>query len=183
MAFEVGDGLSGFPASLIERRGADVEMKVKDESLRIRSARTAIRYLGGEGKSLVDKDGFVDTDDIVELQGGRYYFVGRRDGTINVGGRKVHPEEVEAVINRHPSVQMSLVKARRNPITGAVVVADIVVRGSPGTAGASAETEPLKTEILGACHRVLAPHKVPVAIRFVSSLDVTASGKLARFGS
>jgi acyl-coenzyme A synthetase/AMP-(fatty) acid ligase len=183
VAFEVGDGLAGFPASLIGRRGADVEMKVEHESLRIRSARTAICYLGDEGKSLADEDGFVDTGDIVELQGGRYYFVGRRDGIINVGGRKVHPEEVEAVINRHPSVQMSLVKARRNPITGAVVVADIVVRGDPGTVGTSAKTEPLKSEIIEACHRALAPHKVPAAIRFVPSLDVTASGKLARLGT
>jgi acyl-coenzyme A synthetase/AMP-(fatty) acid ligase len=183
VAFEVGDGLSGFPASLIGRQGAEVEMKVEHESLRIRSARTAIRYLGGEGKSLADKEGFVDTGDIVELQGGRYYFVGRRDGIINVGGRKVYPEEVETVINRHPSVQMSLVKPRRNPITGAVVVADIVVRGDPGAVGASAETEPLKSEIIEACHRALAPHKVPAAIRFVPSLDVMASGKLARLGT
>ena len=81
---------------------------------------------------LADKDGFVDTRDMVELRGDRYYFVGRRDGVINVGGLKVHPEEVEAVINRHPGVQMSLVKARKNPFTGAVVVADVVVKFKPG---------------------------------------------------
>ena len=51
----------------------------------------------------------------------RYYFVGRSGGIINVGGLKVHPEEVEAVINSHPCVRMSLVRSRRNPITGAVV--------------------------------------------------------------
>jgi acyl-coenzyme A synthetase/AMP-(fatty) acid ligase len=115
--------------------------------------------------------------------GATCYFVGRRDEIINVGGRKVHPEEVEAVINRHPNVQISLVKARRNPITGAVVVAHIVVRGGPRTVGASTEIEPLKGEILEACRRALAPHKVPASIRFLPSLDVTASGKLAHLGS
>ena len=60
---------------------------------------------------------------------GRYYFMGRRGGVINVGGLKVHPEEVEAVINAHPWVRMSLVKSRRNPITGAVVTADVVLQG------------------------------------------------------
>ena len=40
---------------------------------------------------------------------------------------KVHPEEVEAVINTHPWVRMSLVKARRNAITGAIVTADVVL--------------------------------------------------------
>jgi acyl-CoA synthetase (AMP-forming)/AMP-acid ligase II len=165
------------------RQGADVEMKVEDGSLRIRSARTATRYLGSQGEALTDADGFVDTGDMLELRGDRYYFVGRRGGIINVGGRKVHPEEVEAVINRHPLVQMSLVKARKSPITGAIVVADVVVRSQGSPRGAPAGTEVLEREILDACHRALAPHKVPVAIRFVPSLDVAASGKLARLNA
>jgi acyl-coenzyme A synthetase/AMP-(fatty) acid ligase len=110
------------------------------------------------------------------LHDGRYHFVGRRGGIINIGGLKVHPEEVEAAINRHPSVRMSLVKARRNPITGAVVVADVVVN-SP-TAGHDADA--LKGEILEGCRATLARHKVPATIRFVAALEVGAAGKLAR---
>ena len=181
VAFEVGDGLSGFPASLIGQSGAEVEMNVEDGSLRIRSARTASGYLGSVDKPLADQDGFVDTGDMVERRGDRYYFVGRGDGTINVGGRKVHPEEVEAVINRHPGVHMSLVKARKSPITGAVVVADVVVERAAGSAGETVAADALQREILRACHDALAPHKVPAAIRFVPSLEVTGSGKLARF--
>ena len=139
--------MAGFPASLIGQRSSDVELKVEDGSLRIRSARTASRYLGKSADALAGADGFVDTRDMVELRGDRYYFVGRRDGIINVGGLKVHPEEVEAVINRHPSVQMSLVRARKSPITGALVVADVVVKsGSP--ASASADGQQLKSDIL-----------------------------------
>jgi acyl-CoA synthetase (AMP-forming)/AMP-acid ligase II len=182
VAFEVPDGFSGFPASLIGRAGAEVEMKVEEGTLRIRSARTAVGYLGSAGKRLADEDGFVDTGDIVEMREGRYYFIGRRDGVINVGGQKVHPEEVEAVINRHPKVQMSLVKARRNPITGAVVAADIVLKADEA-ANLSIDTEPIKAEILEACRGALAPHKVPAAIRFVASLDIGATGKLARLGT
>jgi hypothetical protein len=44
-----------------------------------------------------------------------------------VGFLKVHPEEVEAIINLHPREHMSLVKARRNPVTGAIIVADVVL--------------------------------------------------------
>ena len=76
-------------------------------------------------------------------------------------------------------MQSSLVRARKNPITGAVVVADVVVK-SEADRGATAGTEKLQSEILEACRRALAPHKAPAIIRFVSSLDVTASGKLAR---
>ena len=46
VGFDVRDCLAGFPASLIGTRGADVEMKVEDGSLRIRSARNAAGYLG-----------------------------------------------------------------------------------------------------------------------------------------
>jgi len=177
VGFDVRDGLAGFPTGLIEDAHAGVEMKIQDGSLRIRSARTAARYLGGEG--LADDDGFVDTGDLVELHGDRYYFVGRRDGMINVGGAKVHPEEVEAVLNRHPRVRMSLVRARKNPITGAIVVADVVLK-SAGDAGASDEAGDLKRELIEMCNRVLAAYKVPATIRLVPSLDVTSAGKLAR---
>jgi len=169
---------------LIGQLAADVEMKVEDGSLRIRSARNAVRYMGNqEGQSLANENGFVDTNDMVELRGDRDYFTGRRDGVINVGGLKVHPEEVEAVINRHPDVQMSLVKARKNRIIGAVVVADVVTRYELGLGGETAETEALKKEILETCHRALSPHKVPAAIRFVPSLEVLSSGKLARLNA
>jgi acyl-coenzyme A synthetase/AMP-(fatty) acid ligase len=178
VAFEVKDGLSGFPASLIGQPGAEVEMKVEDGSLWIRSARTARGYLGSE--TLADDTGFIDTRDMVELRVDRYYFIGRGDGIINVGGRKVHPEEVEEVINRHPRVQGSLVKARKSPITGAVVVADVVAREALGIAGVTTANEQLKSEILKACHGALAAYKVPAAIRFVAFLPVTASGKLSR---
>jgi acyl-coenzyme A synthetase/AMP-(fatty) acid ligase len=177
VAFEVGDGFAGFPADFIGRNGAAVEMKVEQGSLRIRSNRTAIGYLGGP--SLRDENGFVDTGDLIEKRSERYYFVGRTDGVVNVGGLKVHPEEVEAVINRHPSVRMSRVKARKNPITGAVLVADIVVRGGVA-ADEAGGAEAIKDEILRACHRQLPPFKVPTSLRLVTSLDVSDAGKLVR---
>jgi acyl-coenzyme A synthetase/AMP-(fatty) acid ligase len=107
-------------------------MRVVDSSLQIRSGRTASRYVGAGAPALAGDDGFVDTGDIVEQSGERYYFVGRRGGIINVGGMKVHPEEVEAVINRHPQVRMSLVRPKRSPITGAIAVADVVLKQERG---------------------------------------------------
>lgn len=178
VAFHVDDGLAGFPASLIERADAEVEMKVEDDTLRIRSPRNAIRYLGPDVEEIARDDGFVDTGDVVELrEGARYYFVGRRGGVINVGGEKVYPEEVEAVINAHPRVRMSLVRGRKSPITGAIVVADVVLTGGPGELPAK---EVLRPEIIDTCRRALSKHKVPAMIRFVAALEVSASGKLVR---
>jgi acyl-coenzyme A synthetase/AMP-(fatty) acid ligase len=178
VGFDVNDGLEGFPASYIDGRGTAVEMKVEGGSLRIRSRRTASRYIGTRGLDLFDNDGFVDTGDMVERRGDRYYFVGRRGGIINVGGLKVHPEEVEAVINSHGDVGMSLVSGRRSPIMGAIVSADVVLSEGAGPVGL--RRDEIKAEILQICRESLAEHKVPVTIRFVPSLAVTAGGKLSR---
>jgi acyl-coenzyme A synthetase/AMP-(fatty) acid ligase len=180
VGFEVEDGLAGIPASYFGQTRNGVDMKVEDGSLRIRSTRTARRYLGAQNAALISTDGYVDTGDMLELRDGRYYFVGRRGGIINVGGLKVHPEEVEGVINQHPRVQMSLVKSRKSPVTGAVVVAEIVLKSEAGESDAARGVDTVKSEILEACHRTLAAHKVPAAIRIVPSLNVTPSGKVAR---
>jgi acyl-CoA synthetase (AMP-forming)/AMP-acid ligase II len=177
VGFEVDDGLEGFPARLIGGDG-EVDVKVLDGSLRVRSARAASCYVGAGAPPLKDADGFIDTGDLVERRGERCYFIGRRGGIINVGGLKVHPEEVEAVINRHPDVQASLVRSRRNLITGSIVIADVVLRA--GAAGAMDRSTEVKAEILAACRAGLANYKVPAAIRFVDALDVAASGKSLR---
>ncbi len=184
VVFEVSDGRAGFSAGLLSGQQAavglqaGVELKIEDQRLRVRSPGNARGYLGGAAAApLSDRDGFVDTGDRLELRAGRYYFIGRAGGIINVGGLKVHPEEVEAVINAHPRVRASRVGARRNPITGAVVVAEIVpadpleVRPAPET---------LKREVLELCRERLPAHKVPAAIQIVERLELSAAGKLVR---
>jgi acyl-coenzyme A synthetase/AMP-(fatty) acid ligase len=177
VAFEVNDETAGFDASALERT-PEVEMKVEDRTLRVRSARIASRYLGDSAPILKAVDGFVDTGDVVELREGRYYFAGRRDGMINVGGLKVYPEEIEAVINRHPEVQMSLVRTKKNPITGALVVADVILKS--GQQNDLRESDAIKDDILLLCRESLSSHKVPAVINFVPQFAVTEAGKVMR---
>jgi acyl-coenzyme A synthetase/AMP-(fatty) acid ligase len=176
VGFAVNDGREGFPASIIGANRDGVEMKVVDGSLRIRSTRTAHAYVGRNAAALTDGDGFVDTGDMVELRGDRYHFVGRRGGIINIGGLKVHPEEIEAVINQHAEVRMSRARARRSPITGSIVVADVILADGCDASQADA----IRARILADCRAKLAHHKVPAMIKFVTALDITAAGKLAR---
>lgn len=173
VAFDVTDGLAGFPAAWVGAAGP-VELRVAGDTLRIRSARTATGYLGAAAL-LADAEGFVDTGDIVTLRGDRYHFLGRVGGVINVGGHKVHPEEVEAALHAHPAVLAARVRARPNPITGAVVAADVVVDGMADDA--------LCRAIKEACRARLASHKVPALLRIVPALDVLPSGKLARLNA
>ncbi|MFZ0609868.1 MAG: hypothetical protein WAM75_19555, partial [Xanthobacteraceae bacterium] len=97
-------------------------------------------------------------------------------------------EEVEAVINRHPQVRMSLVRGKKSPITGAIVIADVVLEDT------AANLQPFKGEgdlnrvdlnwvkgdILQFCRDALPHYKVPAAISIVPALDVAATGKLLR---
>lgn len=179
VAFEVRDGHAGFPVALVGAPGA-VELRVADETLQIRSPGTAQRYLGEGAEPLRAADGFVDTGDRMGEHAGRYHFMGRRGGVINVGGLKVHPEEVEAVINAHPWVRMSLVRARRNAITGAIVTAEVVIAAAGSGRGTPPAVDVLTRELTEVCRRSLAPHKVPAMIRIVPTLEVSASGKLVR---
>ena len=171
VGFEVTDGLEGFPACYLDRDGP-VQMKIVDGTLCIRSPRAALGYVGGE-LALVE-DGWVDTTDMIECRGERCYFAGRTGGIINVGGLKINPEEVEAVINRQPGVRMSRVSGRKSPITGAIVIADVVL------AVAANDDKTFKDEILAACRAALPAFKVPAQLRFVDKLELTAGGKLSR---
>jgi acyl-CoA synthetase (AMP-forming)/AMP-acid ligase II len=173
VGFDVRDGLAGFPADYIGAAGAKAELKVEDGTLRIRSARTASCYLGATAR-LGDSAGFIDTGDMVERRGDRYHFLGRREGVVNVGGQKVYPEEVEAVLNCHPAVQISRVWARKSPITGAVVAADVVLREP------RADFARVKASLLESCRAALSAYKVPVTLRAVASLGFASSGKLSR---
>lgn len=178
VGFNVIDRKEGFPATIVEQQSPDAEVcfRIVDNSLQIRSKRTASHYLGDDQPAIIGPEGFVDTGDIVELRGDRYYFVGRRGGVINVGGQKIFPEEVENVINGHPAVRMSLVHGRRNPMMGALVVADVVLER---TSSDLPEKEIVK-EILNRCREALPPHKVPVKVSFVPNLNLSAAGKLLR---
>jgi acyl-CoA synthetase (AMP-forming)/AMP-acid ligase II len=175
VAFDVNDGTAGFAASTLKSTG-NVEMKIEGSTLRIRSAGNARAYLGDQAPLLKDQDGFVNTKDVVELHGDRYYFAGRLDGVINVGGLKVHPEQVEAVISRHPDVRMCLVRAKKSPILGALVVAEVVLKSN----AANGEVATIQESVLQLCRETLPPHKVPALVKVVPSLALNGAGKVMR---
>ncbi len=178
VAFSVNDGRAGFPAAMLEENPPHPVVRIENGTLRVRSNAIASRYLNQPSRALTDEYGFVDTGDVVERSGDRYIFVGRREGVVNVGGQKVHPEEVEATINQHPGVAMSRVRSRPSPITGALITADIVL--APLPAGIGHDFPSIRDEIMATCRATLAPHKVPVRLREVAEIPMMTSGKIER---
>jgi acyl-coenzyme A synthetase/AMP-(fatty) acid ligase len=179
VGFTVTDEREGFPAGVVGKH-EDVTIKVESNSLRIRSPGNAFEYIGMDDGVIRDPQGFVDTGDIVELRGERFHFLGRTNGVINVGGLKVHPEEVESIINRHPYVEVSLVRPKKNPILGSVVVADITLKPGIGSDLDSEHLRQIKQTIIQFCSTSLPQHKVPVLINVVSELSPGSTGKMAR---
>lgn len=173
VVFEVDDREEGFPVGFVSE-SSELSIRVVDGSLHVKSPRVASSYVGSPELRLVDEQEFVDTEDAVELRGERYHFLGRKSEIVNVGGLKVHPEEVERIINRHPAVALSLVKGRKNALMGSIVVARVVAKaGNPPSAK-------LEQEVIDLCRANLERHKQPALIEFVDSLADGASGKLGR---
>ena len=90
VAFEVTDGLAGFPAAMLDGHGLAALLRVEDDTLRIRSRRIASGYVG---QPVQDPERFVDTGDLVARRGDRFVFTGRREGVINVGARRCSPKK------------------------------------------------------------------------------------------
>jgi len=176
VGFSVRDGRAGFPAAYLEDSPSGVELRV-DASGRL-WLRPPVRgqiYLGAEGPETVE--GWIDSGDLVERRGDRFYFLGRASGAINVGGDKVFPEEVERVILELPEIVLARVNARRNPIVGAVVEAAVVPRATPGEVTGTVE---LARRVRAHCAARLPRHKVPALVQVVTDLKAEGTGKLAR---
>jgi acyl-CoA synthetase (AMP-forming)/AMP-acid ligase II len=176
VAFDVRDGRAGFPAAMIENPSAypnvKADLRVIDGTLHIRSSRNASGYL--DRPLNVTDDGFVDTGDLVIKDGDRYFFKGRREGVINVGGRKVYPEEVEAALCQHPAIRLARAYGRKSPITGALVVADVVLADPEQPFAA------IRDDVIAHCQHRLQGWKTPAIIKPVASIALNAAGKVAR---
>jgi acyl-CoA synthetase (AMP-forming)/AMP-acid ligase II len=173
VGFSVKDGRAGFPAHYLEVPPSGVELRVEGEGrLWVRPAVRGQCYLGAA--DLEGGDGWIDTGDQVELRDGRWHFRGRANGTINVGGDKVFPEEVERAILELPEVGLARVAGRRSSIMGQLVEAVVV----PAMAGA--DSGELARRVRDHCRARLVAYKVPAVVRVVSSLATEATGKLDR---
>lgn len=117
---------------------------------------------------------FLSSDLAQRDEQGNFYFVGRRDDVLTLGGYRVSPLEVETVINASPLVAESAVVARELGEGRRVMLCFVVP-----TAGAE-PTELVAERILAYAHKELADYKVPRELKFVDELPKTRNGKLKR---
>src|SRR6266581_2149849 len=100
---------------------------------------------------------------------GRLHLAGRADRMINVGGKKVNPVEVEAVLREVPGVRQVVVFGAPDRHRGQVVCACVVA-----ARGVTREA------LLTACGPRLAPFKLPRRVEFLERIPVSTRGKTDR---
>jgi acyl-CoA synthetase (AMP-forming)/AMP-acid ligase II len=100
---------------------------------------------------------------------GTVTLLGRGSLTVNTGGEKVHPEEVEACLKSHPAVFDAVVVGVPDPRWGERVTA--VVEPRPGAPSPSLE------DLVAHCRGAMAGYKVPRQLVLVPSLARSPSGK------
>jgi benzoate-CoA ligase len=106
---------------------------------------------------------------------GYFWYCGRADDMLKVGGIWVSPVEVEATLIAHASVLECAVVGREDP-EGLVKPQAFVVLKDGYTASPGLDAE-LKAFVKDR----IAPYKYPRWIEFVSELPKTATGKIQRF--
>lgn len=175
VGFAVSDNKAGFPKSWVENGVNRNYLRIKQNILWIKPWFDATR-LNNAGAIECDDEGYINTQDVVLVEGERVFFKGRLNGTINVGGHKVFPETVESVLLSSPLVAQARVYGKENKILGSVVVADIVLSKPP----ANADNKKIKLSILLYCKTHLDRKDMPTKINVVDTLALSDSGKLVR---
>lgn len=154
----VHDGLAGFPQTWLDRSDPSRPLlSVVDDELIISSP--------NRGEGVPEQ---LHTGDRVEIRDGRVYIMGRLGSDeINVGGSKVSASRVRDVLLSHPGVRWAAVKARKAPVVGSVVQAEVVL----------AEDGPSEDELSRYCRDHLAEVEVPRRFRVLSEIPIKESLK------
>jgi long-chain acyl-CoA synthetase len=126
-------------------------------------------YLNAE--SPFDAEGWMNTQDQVEVDGEYIRILGRKTDIINVGGQKVYPAEVESVLMQAPNIVDATAYGEPNPIMGNVVTVQVRL-ASPEDPAA------LRRRLRDFCRERLASFKVPAKFEAVTS--ETASGRFKK---
>lgn len=142
--------------------GEGCETKVVNGTLWVKSPSAMLGYLNYP--SPFDADGWMDTGDLVEVDGEWMRILGRRSEMINVGGEKVTPTEVENTILQMENIRDVTVRGRRNPVTGNIVTARVLLHHPE-------EPEALKQRVQEFCLARLPRYKVPMFVEIGGALE------------
>jgi acyl-CoA synthetase (AMP-forming)/AMP-acid ligase II len=159
----------------IKFTGEGFETKIVDGVLWVRTPAAMMGYLNAP--DLFDPEGWMNTQDAVEVEGDYLRILGRVTDLINVGGQKVYPAEVEDVILEMENVRDAAVFGERSPLTGQFVAVRVnLVTPEP--------LDAFKRRLRAFCRDRLPSYKIPARIEITEADQFSArSKKMRRAGS
>ncbi|MGH9748736.1 MAG: class I adenylate-forming enzyme family protein, partial [Candidatus Polarisedimenticolia bacterium] len=160
----VGTPLEGVRVTVREEPGLQGAGRIA-----VLSAAVAAGYWPVPGGGDLGPGRFLTSDLGRIAPGGGIALVGRSDRMINVGGRKVNPAEVEAVLRGIPDVREAAVFAVPDRNRGQAVSACLVARRAV-----------TREKVLEQCAMRLAPFQIPRHVEFVERIPRTGRGKTDR---
>ena len=147
-------------STLVRIGGDGFETKVIDDILWVRSEANMVGYLNAPNP--IDEDGWMCTEDQVEVKGDYIRFLGRTTDLINVGGQKVFPVEVESVLLDADNIAEATVYGIPHSLLGAAVAARI-------STDRAEDPDQIKRRLRAFCAERLAKYKIPMRFVLVDS--------------
>jgi benzoate-CoA ligase family protein len=171
-----GRVVQGYEVRIVDGSGAIVAPGTLGR-LQIKGASTAAYYWNNPEKTKATMLGeWLDTGDTYyQDTDGYFFYCGRSDDMLKVGGIWCSPFEVESALISHPKILEVAVVGRADD-AGLTKPEAWVVLESGCTPSAQ-----LEEELVQHCKQHLASYKSPRWIRFVDSLPKTATGKIQRY--
>ncbi len=153
--------------------GEGFETKIVDGILWVRAKTAMMGYLNAP--DLFDEDGWLNTQDAVEVDGEYLRILGRATDLINVGGQKVYPAEVENLLLQLENVEDVAVFGKAQPMMGQVVAARFKLR-------APEAADVFKRRMMAFCRERLANYQIPRVVEFTDAEQFGARFKKMRHG-
>jgi benzoate-CoA ligase family protein len=171
-----GTAVPGYEAIIVDDEGRPVPQG-EIGNLRVKGDSTMAYYWNKHDKTKETLFGpWIQTGDKYwQDADGYFWYAGRADDMLKVGGIWVSPIEVEATLIKHPAVLEAAVVGREDHDKLVKPHAFVVLK-EPASA-----TPALAEEMKGFVKDKIAPYKYPRWIDFVADLPKTATGKIQRF--
>jgi benzoate-CoA ligase len=175
-AGSTGMPVPGYEAILVDDEGRPVPQG-EIGNLRVKGDSTMAYYWNQHEKTKETLFGhWIQTGDkYYQDKDGYFFYCGRADDMLKVGGIWVSPVEVENTLVGHPAVLEAAVVGQED--TDKLVKPRAFVVLKEGQSG----SPQLEVELKGFVKDKIAPYKYPRWIEFVSELPKTATGKIQRF--
>ncbi|MBI4634249.1 MAG: benzoate-CoA ligase family protein [Deltaproteobacteria bacterium] len=171
-----GKLVRGYSAKIIDDEGHEVP-DGEIGTLHIKGESIAAFYWRHHDKTKASMLGewFNTGDQYYRDKEGYYYYCGRGDDMLKVGGIWVSPIEVEEALLAHPAVLQAAVVAKKDANNLIKPKAFVVLKNG------YEPSEALGKEIQLFVKKSIAPYKFPRWIEFVQTLPMTETGKIQRY--